>query len=117
MLVSVVRPCGMAETENTEKRMVIETEKMVDFIMYNERRGDYTRLFLEGVRTRKVILPKKLATPSLYRPPPFLPSQISSGSKHRETAQHGTAYHQPLTDDEHIDCYPQRLMIKHGLQR
>jgi hypothetical protein len=35
-----------------------------------------------------------LATSSLYKPPPMLPNQISAGIKHRETAQHNTAYAQ-----------------------
>ena len=34
-----------------------------------------------------------LATPSLYRSPTIPPSQVYAGIKHRETAQHNTAYY------------------------
>lgn len=50
--------CGLAETESAEKIRVIETAKTVDFIMDNGRRRDYTRLFLEGVRTTSFTLAK-----------------------------------------------------------
>ena len=58
--------CGIAETENTEKSRVMETAKMVDFIMcITEEEGDYTKLFLKGERTRGFTLARPCNTLSL----------------------------------------------------
>lgn len=84
-VVELRGPCGIAETENTEKSRVIETAKMVDFIWYNGRRDCSWKEY-----EPQVLHMLNLAAPSLYRLPPMLPSQISAGIKYRETAQHST---------------------------
>lgn len=39
MSVDVLGSCGLAETENTEKSRVIETAKMIDFMVQQKKRG------------------------------------------------------------------------------
>lgn len=58
--------CGRAETGNTEMVRVIDTAKMVDFIMVKRKKRGLYEIVLERLRNIDFTLAKPCPTLSLY---------------------------------------------------